>query len=223
MRSAGPRASSSSSSRAKRTRAAARDWRIATIRRRTTCVARATAAQRSVTLDDGETRDGLRRTADRGDGCATSAARRACADRLESTTATPLRSRTLKPRSGWSIAAVSPITLNRSPISPGNVSSIAWRASCTRAVSSCARRCGARNCSMPLPIRKCACVAKPATRRPAATRRFRDCGEIHPRADVLHADVDQRIVVEAMPEVTQQRALAAARCGSTGAAAGRSR
>src|SRR5690606_24475335 len=37
----------------------------------------------------------------------------------------------------------------------------------------------------------------------------RDGGEVHPSADVLHADVNQRIVVKAMPEVAQQSAVTA--------------
>ncbi len=50
-----PRASSSSCSRAKRTRAGARGWRIATIRKRITCVERARPAAK-VTLDAGGAR-----------------------------------------------------------------------------------------------------------------------------------------------------------------------
>src|SRR4051812_15089221 len=41
------------------------------------------------------------------------------------------------------------------------------------------------------------------------TRRFSHCSEVHPRADVLNADVNQRVVMKAMPVMTQQRALVA--------------
>ena len=65
--------------------------------------------------------------------------------------------------------------------------------------------------SMPRPSRNAACVAKPAHLKAGGIGCFGDAREIHPGRDVLHADVDERIVVRALLEVAAKRAVV--RCG----------
>ena len=59
--------------------------------------------------------------------------------------------------------------------------------------------------------------------RPARSAATATRGEIDPRADVVQPGVQERILVIAMTEMAQQRALRAARCDNTRAAADRSR
>ena len=76
---------------------------------------------------------------------------------------------------------------------------------------------------MPVASRNAACVREPADIEPGVNGCLGHTGEVDPRGDVLHADVDVGIVVHAMFEVAAQRAGAYAAGGSNAPAAARSR